>query len=101
MRRGRRDPEHVLPGDTVDFWRVEKMDSGRLLRLAAEMRLPGRAWLQFELEPDGSGTLLRQTAIFDPLGLLGRFYWYLSYPVHQVLFQGMLRGIVTAMGETQ
>ena len=98
MRRGRRDPERALPGDTLDCWRVEAVQSGRLLRLAAEMRLPGRAWLQFELEPDGSGTLLRQTAIFDPLGLLGRLYWYLSYPVHQVLFQGMLRGIVTAKG---
>ncbi|MGB8475184.1 MAG: SDR family oxidoreductase [Candidatus Acidiferrum sp.] len=101
MRRGRRDPERVLPGDTIDCWRVEAVEPGRLLRLSAEMRLPGRAWLQFELEPDASGTLLRQTAIFDPLGLLGRLYWYLLYPLHQVLFQGMLRGIVTATGEAQ
>lgn len=99
MRRGRRDPEHVLPGDTIDCWRVEAIEPGRLLRLAAEMRLPGRAWLQFELELHGSGTLLRQTAIFDPLGLMGRLYWYLSYPLHQLIFQGMLRGIVTATGE--
>ena len=99
MRRGRRDPEHVLPGDTIDCWRVEAVEPGRLLRLAAEMRLPGRAWLQFELEPDGSGTLLRQTAIFDPLGLMGRLYWYVSYLLHQVIFQGMLRGIVKATGE--
>ena len=99
MRRGRRDPEHVLPGDTIDCWRVEAVVPGRLLRLAAEMRLPGRAWLQFELKPDGSGTLLRQTAIFDPLGLMGRLYWYLSYPLHQLIFQGMLRGAVKATGE--
>ncbi len=101
MRRGRRDPEHLLPGDTIDCWRVEEAEDRRLLRLSAEMRLPGRAWLQFELEPDGSGTLLRQTAIFDPVGLLGRLYWYLLYPVHQILFQGMLRGIVTAMREAR
>jgi uncharacterized protein YbjT (DUF2867 family) len=101
MRRGRRDPEHVLPGDTIDCWRVEAVEPGRLLRLAAEMRLPGRAWLQFELEPDGSGTLLRQTAIFDPLGLLGGLYWYVAYPIHQLIFQGMLRGIVTAAGDAR
>ena len=101
MRRGRRDPEHVLPGDTIDCWRVEAVEPGRLLRLAAEMRLPGRAWLQFELQPDGSGTLLRQTAIFDPLGLMGRLYWYLSYPLHQLIFERMLRGIATAAGEAR
>ena len=101
MRRGRRDPEHVLPGDTIDCWRVEAVEPGRVLRLAAEMRLPGRAWLQFELQPDGSGTLLRQTAIFDPLGLLGRLYWYLSYPLHQLIFEGMLRGIATAAREAR
>ena len=99
MRRGRRDPEHALPGDTIDCWRVETIERGRLLRLAAEMRLPGRAWLQFELQPEGSGTQLRQTAIFDPLGLLGRLYWYLLFPVHQTLFQGMLRGIVKSAEE--
>jgi uncharacterized protein YbjT (DUF2867 family) len=98
MRRGRRDSEHVLPGDTIDCWRVEAVEPGRLLRLVSEMRLPGRAWLQFELEPDDSGTLLRQTAIFDPLGLLGGLYWYIAYPAHQLVFQGMLRGIATAAG---
>jgi uncharacterized protein YbjT (DUF2867 family) len=100
MRRGRRNPEHVLPGDTIDCWRVEAVERGRLLRLAAEMRLPGRAWLQFELERDGSGSMLRQTAIFDPSGLMGRLYWYLSYPLHQLIFQGMLRGIVAATGKS-
>jgi len=101
MRRGRRDPAHVLPGDTIDCWRVETVEASRLLRLSAEMRLPGRAWLQFELEPEGPGTRMRQTAIFDPLGLLGRLYWYLLFPVHQILFQGMLRGIVKTAEENQ
>lgn len=101
MRRGRRDPEHILPGDTIDCWRVEAVEPGRLLRLAAEMRLPGRAWLQFELEPEGSGTLLRQTAIYDPLGLAGRLYWDIFYPFHQLIFQGMLRGIGSAAGDAR
>jgi len=100
MRRGRRDPDHVLPGDTIDCWRVEGVEPGRLLRLTAEMRLPGRAWLQFELERDGSGSTLRQTAIFDPLGLMGRLYWYFSYPFHLFIFPGMLRGIVAAARKT-
>ncbi len=99
MRRGRRDPDRLRPGDTVDFWRVEKIERGHLLRLAAEMRLPGRAWLQFEVEPNGSGSTIRQTAIFDPVGLLGHLYWYLSYPLHELVFAGMLAGIVRAMEE--
>ncbi|MGQ0615104.1 MAG: DUF2867 domain-containing protein [Planctomycetaceae bacterium] len=77
LRRGRRDPEHLLPGETVDFWRVEACEPDRMLRLAAEMRLPGRAWLQFEVEPDGEGSKVRQTAIFDPRGLGGRLTWLL------------------------
>lgn len=101
MRRGRRDPAHVHPGDTIDCWRVEAVEADRLLRLSAEMRLPGRAWLQFELQPEGPGTRMRQTAIFDPLGLVGRIYWYFLFPVHQVLFQGMLRAIVKTAEEKQ
>lgn len=101
MRRGRRDPLHLLPGDKIDCWRVEAVEDGRLLRLVAEMRVPGRAWLQFELEPDSSGTQIHQTAIFDPLGLMGRLYWYLLIPIHQILFQGMLRSIVAAAEENQ
>jgi hypothetical protein len=93
LRRGRRDPEHLVPGDALDFWRVEAYEPGRRLRLAAEMRLPGRAWLQFDLEPDGDHTVIRQTALFDPLGLAGLLYWYLLYPMHKVIFAGMLRGI--------
>lgn len=99
MRRGRRDPEGLLAGDTLDFWRVEAIQRNHLLRLAAEMRLPGRAWLQFEIEANGSGSVVRQTAIFDPVGVLGQLYWYLLYPMHLVVFAGMLRGIVRAMGE--
>lgn len=94
LRRGRRDPACVLPGATLDFWRVEAVEPDRLLRLLAEMKLPGRAWLQFEVEGDESGSTLRQTAMFDPLGLVGRLYWYGFYPAHQLVFRGLLRGIV-------
>jgi hypothetical protein len=93
LRRGRRDPERLEVGDTVDFWRVEAIREGTLLRLAAEMRLPGRAWLQFEVEPDGDGCVLRQTALYDPLGLTGLLYWYGLVPLHGLVFAGMLRGI--------
>jgi uncharacterized protein YbjT (DUF2867 family) len=101
MRRGRRDPDRLLAGDTVDFWRVAEIQRDRLLRLAAEMRLPGRAWLQFEVEASASGSLIRQTGIFDPVGVLGQLYWYLLYPVHQFVFAGMLTGIVRAMRESR
>jgi len=93
MRRGRRDPERLRAGDTLDCWRVESFQPGQRLRLAAEMKLPGRAWLDFEVQPDGNGSLLRQTATFDPLGLWGLAYWYGVWPLHQFVFAGMLRGI--------
>ena len=96
MRRGRRDPEHLLPGDTVDSWRVEAIEQDRLLRLAAEMWVPGRAWLQFEVQPDGDGSVIRQTAVFDPAGILGRAYWYGISPIHGFVFRGMVRGIARA-----
>jgi len=93
MNRPRRDPETLRVGDVVDCWRVEAVTEDRL-RLAAEMRLPGRAWLQFEVRPDADGgTEIHQTALFNPLGLLGRAYWYVIYPVHRLVFWGMLRGI--------
>lgn len=91
FRRGRPHPSELRVGDPVDFWRVEAVEPDRLLRLAAEMKLPGRAWLEFAVEPDGDGAWIRQTAVFDPLGWLGRAYWYALYPVHQVVFAGMLR----------
>jgi len=96
LRRGRRDPEDVRPGDTIDCWRVEAYEPNRRLRMVAEMRLPGRAWLEFEVQPHPDGSQIRQTAIFDPLGLAGLVYWYLVYPLHQIVFWGMLRGIVNA-----
>jgi hypothetical protein len=96
MRRGRRDPERLLPGDTVDAWRVEAIEEDRLLRLAAEMWVPGRAWLQFEVAPDGDGSVIRQTAVFDPAGILGRAYWYAIAPLHGLVFRGMVRGIARA-----
>jgi uncharacterized protein YbjT (DUF2867 family) len=97
MRRGRKNPEKLQAGDTVDFWRVERVEAPHLLRLKAEMVLPGRAWLQFEVTPDGSGSLIRQTAIFDPSGLAGQLYWYLLYPIHQLIFNGMLRGVASRL----
>jgi uncharacterized protein YbjT (DUF2867 family) len=92
LRRGRRHPEELAVGDTVDFWRVEAYEPDRRLRLVAEMKLPGRAWLEFEVEPDDNGTTIRQTAVFDPIGLLGLLYWYGVYPLHARVFAGMLRG---------
>ena len=87
-------PEEIHAGEPLDCWRVETVEADRLLRLAAEMKLPGRAWLEFEITPDGpSKSTIRQTAIFDPLGLFGLSYWYAIYPLHEAVFGGMLRGI--------
>ncbi|GAC1482425.1 MAG: SDR family oxidoreductase [Gemmatimonadaceae bacterium] len=93
MRRGRRDPLGVRQGDPIDFWRVEALEPGRMLRLRAEMKVPGRAWLQFEVTGDEMHSLIRQTAIFEPRGVAGLLYWYALYPVHRLIFNGMLRGI--------
>jgi len=93
MRRGRRDPTQLEVGDTLDCWRVEEIKIGQRLRLMAEMKLPGRAWLDFEVEAENSGSRLRQTAMFDPVGLWGLAYWYGVWPLHQIVFAGMLRGI--------
>lgn len=96
LRRGRRHPEDLVLGDTVDFWRVERFEQDRLLSLSAEMKLPGRAWLQFEVEPCAEGSRIRQTAIFDPVGLPALVYWYGLYPLHQFIFAGMVRGLARA-----
>jgi uncharacterized protein YbjT (DUF2867 family) len=96
MRRGRRHPVELREGDALDFWRVERFEPGRLLRLAAEMRVPGRAWLEFEVSPGQDAARIRQTAIFDPVGLSGLAYWQALYILHQFVFAGMLRGIARA-----
>jgi uncharacterized protein YbjT (DUF2867 family) len=96
-RRGRPDPEHLRVGDTVDWWRVETYEPDHLLRMRAEMKLPGRAWLEFEVRPTDGGSALRQTAVFDPTGLLGLLYWYGVYPLHAAVFRGMLAGIARAV----
>ena len=98
-RHGRRDPEWLYPGETVDFWRVEAVEPDRRLRLSAEMKLPGRAWLEFEVDGDEASSRIRQTAIFDPVGLWGQLYWYALYPLHGLIFAGMLRKIAQAAQE--
>jgi hypothetical protein len=96
LRRGRRDPQELQVGDAVDFWRVEHLEPGRRLRLRAEMKIPGRLWLEFEVKPDDDGSRIRQTTVFDPAGYAGRAYWYLLYPVHKNIFRAMLRGLSRA-----
>ncbi len=94
LRRGRRHPSRVRVGDALDFWRVEAVVPNRLLRLRAEMKVPGRAWLEFEAEEQTGGTtLLRQTASFAPKGLSGLLYWYVLYPIHRAIFAGMLAAL--------
>jgi hypothetical protein len=97
FRRGRRDPNAIRAGDVIDFWRVESCDAPRRLVLAAEMKLPGRAWLQFEVEPKAAGgARIQQTALFDPIGYLGLVYWYALYPLHALIFRGMIARIAEA-----
>jgi hypothetical protein len=96
LRRGRRDSETLHVGDTLDFWRVEEFDADRRLRLVAEMKVPGKAWLEFEVTGDSEHSMIRQTAIFDPLGLFGLIYWYGLYPFHRWIYVGLLRKIAEA-----
>ncbi|SNS57836.1 Uncharacterized conserved protein YbjT, contains NAD(P)-binding and DUF2867 domains [Geodermatophilus pulveris] len=97
LRRGRRSPSDLYVGEALDFWRVEALDEGRLLRLRAEMRLPGLAWLEFHVEPQEDGRpLLRQKATFKPSGLLGHLYWRVLVPFHGPIFGGMVRNICRA-----
>ena len=93
LRRGRRDPAVLYPGEALDFWRVEEYRPTSLLRLRAEMKVPGRAWLQFEAIPEEQGTRLVQTAFFAPTGFLGWLYWYGIYPVHARIFSDLVRAI--------
>jgi uncharacterized protein YbjT (DUF2867 family) len=90
MRRGRRHPRDLRVGDHVDFWRVEALEAPHLLRLRAEMKLPGRAWLQFEVQPDPSGSRVEQTAFFEPHGVAGYAYWYSVLPFHRFIFPGLI-----------
>jgi len=96
VRRGRRHSESLRVGDALDFWRVELYEPPQRIRLAAEMKLPGRAWLEFEVTSEGNNSTIQQTAIFDPVGLWGLAYWYAIYPLHQLVFAGMLRKIARA-----
>jgi hypothetical protein len=100
MRRGRRDPDELRVGDALDFWRVESVAPGSLLRLRAEMKLPGNAWLQFETTPLAeTESRLTQTAFFASKGLAGLLYWYLLYPIHGLIFSGMIRELVSEAEE--
>jgi len=93
MRRGRRHPRHLRVGEPLDFWRVEALEPPHLLRLRAEMKLPGTAWLQFEILPDADGSRIEQTAFFNPHGLSGYLYWYAFKPFHRFIFPGLLRAV--------
>jgi uncharacterized protein YbjT (DUF2867 family) len=99
MRSARRSIRMLRVGDTLDFWRVEAIEPDRLLRLRAEMKVPGRAWLEYRLEgaEDGS-TRIRQTALFEPRGLAGILYWYLFYIPHRFIFPGMVRQLIRRAG---
>ena len=96
LLRGRRHPHLLAEGEVVDWWRVERIERGRLLRLRAEMRAPGRAWLELSVEPEGTGSRYRQRAIFFPKGLSGRLYWLAVLPFHSVIFPAMSHNITAA-----
>ena len=95
LRRGRRDDEHLIEGEALDFWRVEAINRPVLLRLRAEMRMPGLAWLEFALEKDesGSGTVITQRALFAPKGLFGHAYWWSVWPMHGLVFPSMVKNM--------
>jgi Protein of unknown function (DUF2867) len=101
LRRGRRYADSVRVGEALDFWRVEAVESNHLMRLRAEMKLPGKAWLQFEVNPQENDpcSLLTQTAFFAPKGLLGLVYWYALYPIHTLIFGGMIRKLARRAAE--
>ena len=96
MSRGRRDPDRLRVGETLDCWRVEVCEPPRRLRLAAEMKMPGRGWLEFEVVPRDGDVTIHQTAVFDPKGLGGLVYWYAIWPLHEIVFRRMLAGIARA-----
>jgi uncharacterized protein YbjT (DUF2867 family) len=93
LRRGRRDPNHLVEGEALDFWRVESLRPPHVLRLRAEMRNPGLAWLEFTVEADGSGSTITQRALFAPKGLAGHVYWWLVWPMHGLVFPSMVNSV--------
>ena len=93
LRRGRRDPLVLNQGDALDFWRIEKIVPDRLIRLKAEMKVPGKAWLQYEIIENDNDCTLVQTAFFAPKGLFGLLYWYGLYPIHRFIFRGLITAI--------
>lgn len=90
LNRGRRDAYKLRVGESVDFWRVEDLVKNERLLLRAQMKVPGKAWLEFKIQGDE----LIQTAYFYPRGLLGRLYWYMLVPIHYLVFKDMIRSIV-------
>ncbi|MGI5503872.1 SDR family oxidoreductase [Lentzea sp. CA-135723] len=97
LRRGRRDANRLYTGEALDWWRVEEIDRGRLLRLRAEMKVPGKAWLELRVAAnEGHGSTYRQRAVFVPKGLAGHLYWAAVYPFHGIVFGGMVRNIANA-----
>lgn len=99
LRRGRRHPTELLSGEALDFWRVEELEPPRRLLLRAEMKVPGRAWLEWESRPENGGTRLVQTARFEPFGLAGALYWYALYPLHRLIFSDLVRAVAQAARE--
>ena len=95
LRRGRRHPDEVRAGESLDFWRVETVEKNTRMRLRAEMKVPGKAWLEFESVPQDGKTLLTATAYFAPHGLSGLLYWYAMWPFHKFIFAGLTRGLAS------
>jgi uncharacterized protein YbjT (DUF2867 family) len=98
LRRGRRHPDEIHTGEALDFWRVETVEKNRLMRLRAEMKLPGKAWLQFESTPaqdDAKKTIFTVTAYFEPYGVSGFLYWYAMWPFHKFIFDGLTRRLAS------
>ena len=93
LRRGRRHPNEVFIGEAIDFWRIEAVDPPKMIRLRAEMKVPGHAWLEWTAKIQGAHSELIQTASFAPRGLSGFLYWYALYPIHALIFSGMARAI--------
>lgn len=101
LRRGRRSENELITGDPLDFWRVEAIEKNKMLRLRAEMKVPGKAWLQFQSEETNNNkSILTQTAFYEPKGLWGLLYWYALYPLHGLIFRGMIRLIKTNAEDT-